>query len=180
MSTLALRRAGLVLCICLLSLAATAAAASAAVWKDKGVNVTKFVSFNLTGGSVFEAFGGTASCTVRMTMTTSGGSTAQITKYELTNCITAGAFKPCKVTKAEAKSLPWTVDANASDLTTTGMRTHYTFGPGCSITEYEALSASTTFTLTTPSSITEMEFVRSGTSYMIGSGICFARRSPVA
>lgn len=164
MSTL-IRRACAVFCICLASLAVTAAAASAAVWKDKGTNVTSSIQFGLTGGSVFEAFGGTVSCTVRMTISTSGGSTAKITKYEMKSCIPAGSFKTCKVLKAEPKSLPWTVDVNATDLTTTGMTTLYVLNPGCTLEEYEALSASTTFTLNTPSAIAEIEFVRSGVNF---------------
>jgi hypothetical protein len=147
-------------------LAVTAAAAQAAVWKDKGTNVTTSIQIGLTGGSVFEAFGGTVSCTVRMTISTSGGSTAQITKYEMKSCIPAGSFKTCKVLKAAPKSLPWTVDVNSTDLTTTGENVLYVLGSTCAFQEYEFLSASTTITLNTPSSITEIEFARAGTSLM--------------
>jgi hypothetical protein len=144
--------------------------ASAAVWKDKGVNVNKFVELSLPGGEVFESeisgeWGG-MSCEVRAVMTTEGGSTAKITKYEIKSCPTAfGKMSGCEVSTKEAKGLPWTVTVNATDLTITNMHVKRTFKAGCPVTELDKTFASTTVTLNTPTAITEMEFSNSLTGY---------------
>ena len=65
---------------------AVTASASAAVWKDKGVNVTKFISIGLTGGEVFESGTSGMSCEIVATLTTEGGSTGKITKFETKKC----------------------------------------------------------------------------------------------
>ena len=95
--------------------------AQGAVWKDKGVNVTKFTELALPGGENFETeISGEWSgmnCEVKATMTTEGGSTAKITKYEIKACAKAfGKMSSCSVVAKEAKGLPWTVHVNASDL----------------------------------------------------------------
>lgn len=139
------------------------ALASAAVWKHKGVNLTKFVSLSLPGGEIFETeIGGEdsgMSCEVKATMTTEGGSTAKITKYELKTCTKAfGKMSSCQVNTQEAKGLPWTVHVNASDLTITNMRIKRTFKAGCTVSEFDKTFSSMTVTLNTPSAISEMEF----------------------
>lgn len=144
--------------------------ASAAVWKDKGVNVTKFVELSLPGGEVFETevsgeWSG-MSCEVRAVMTTEGGSTAKITKYEVKSCPTSfGKMNGCEVSVKEAKGLPWTVHVNATDLTITNMRVRRTFKAGCAVTELDKTFTSLTVTLNTPTAITEMEFSGSLTGY---------------
>jgi hypothetical protein len=144
--------------------------ANAAVWKDKGVNVTKFVELSLPGGEVFEAeIGGEKggmSCEVRAVMTTEGGSTAKITKYEIKSCPTAfGKMSGCSVVAKEAKGLPWTVDVNATDLTITNMRVRRTFNSGCAVAELDKTLTNVTVTLNTPTAISEMEFSGSITGY---------------
>ena len=137
--------------------------ASAAVWKHKGVNVNKFVELGLPGGEIFESeISGEKSgmsCEVRAVMTTEGGSTAKITKYELKTCTKAfGKLSSCQINTQEAKGLPWTVHVNASDLTITNMRIRRTFKAGCVVSEYDKTFPSMTVVLNTPSAISEMEF----------------------
>jgi hypothetical protein len=138
------------------------ALASGAVWKHKGVTLAKFIELSLPGGEVFETeISGVKSgmsCEVKATMTTEGGSTAKITKYEIKSCSGAfGKLSGCTISAKEPKSLPWTVDVNATDLTITNMRIRRTFSAGCAITELDK-TISPTVTLNTPSAITEMEF----------------------
>ncbi len=140
--------------------AVSASVASAAVWKDKGVNVAKHVSFNLTGGEVFDTGTGGMSCQVFATITTEGGSTGKISKWEVKNCSGAfGDLASCQILATEPKSLPWTIDVNATDLSITNMRIRRTFKNGCAIKEVDKTVTSTTVTLNTPSAITEVEFV---------------------
>src|SRR5215207_2265377 len=100
--------------------------AQGAVWKHNGVNLAKFVELSLPGGENFETevsgeWSG-MNCEVRAVMTTEGGSTAKITKYEIKSCAKAfGKMSSCSVVAKEAKGLPWTVHVNASALTITNM-----------------------------------------------------------
>lgn len=146
------------------------ALASAAVWKHKGVNLTKFVELGLPGGENFETeVSGVWSgmnCEVKATMTTEGGSTAKITKYEIKSCAKAfGKMSACSVVAKEAKGLPWTVHVNASDLTITNMRVRRTFNVGCPVTELDKTFTSMKLALNTPSAISEMEFNGALTGY---------------
>jgi hypothetical protein len=137
--------------------------ASGAVWKHKGVNLAKFVELSLPGGENFETevsgeWSG-MNCEVKATMTTEGGSTAKITKYEIKSCAKAfGKMSACSVVAKEAKGLPWTVHVNASALTITNMRIRRTFNAGCPVAELDKTFTSMTLTLNTPSAISEMEF----------------------
>jgi hypothetical protein len=146
---------------------AVPALASAAVWKHKGVNLSKFVEIGLSGGEIFETTEGNGmSCELHATLTTEGGSTGKITKFEIKKCPAGfGSFAKCELNTAEAKGLPWTVDVNASDLTITNMRTKRTFKAGCGTSELDKTIGSTTVTLITPSAITEMEFLGSISGY---------------
>jgi len=144
---------------------AVTASASAAVWKDKGVNVTKFISVGLTGGEVFESGTSGMSCEILATLTTEGGSTGKITKYETKKCSGGfGEMSGCELATTESKNLPWTVDVNATDLTITNIRIRRTFKAGCKITELDK-TYSSTVVLNTPAAITEMEFSASIAGY---------------
>jgi hypothetical protein len=133
--------------------------ASAAVWKHKGVNLAKFVELGLPGGEIFETGSGGMSCEVRAVLTTEGGSTGKITKFETKSCPTGfGNMSGCQLNTAEAKGLPWTVHVNATDLTITNMRTRRTFKAGCAVTELDKTIPSVTVTLNTPAAISEMEY----------------------
>jgi hypothetical protein len=164
------QRLAIVLAVAACFALALPALASAAVWKHKGVNLAKFVELGLPGGEVFETeISGVKSgmsCEVKATLTTEGGSTAKITKYEIKSCSGAfGKFSGCTTSAKEAKGLPWTVHVNASDLTITNMRIRRTFSAGCALSELDKTITSTTVTLNTPSAISEMEFSGSTTNY---------------
>ena len=151
--------------IAALVLLAVPAMALAAVWKDKGVNVTKFSEMTLAGGEIFEVSEGNGmSCKVSATLTTEGGSTGKITKWTVSECPAGfGSFKSCTLKTAEAKGLPWTVTVNATDLTISNMRVKRTFNGGCA--ESDKTITSTTVTLNTPTAITEMEFSGANGTY---------------
>jgi len=149
--------AGVVAAIVVLSIPALALAA---VWKDKGTNVSKFVEFAAIGGELFETTTGNGmSCEVRAVFTTEGGSTGKVTKFEIKKCPTGfGSFAKCELNTAEAKGLPWTVHVNATDLTITNMRTKRTFKAGCATGELDKTITSTTVTLESSTAINEMNF----------------------
>lgn len=156
--------------IAALVLLAVPALALAAVWKDKGVNVTKFSEMTLAGGEIFEVSEGNGmNCKISATLTTEGGSTGKITKWTVTECPKGfGTFTSCTVKTAEAKGLPWTVTVNSSDLTITNLRVKRTFNGGCA--ESDKTIASTTVTLDSTTAITEMEFSgTNGTYKNVGS-----------
>jgi hypothetical protein len=145
--------------------AVSTSSASAAVWKDKGVNVTKLVSIGLTGGEIFESGTSGMSCEIVATLTTEGGSTGKITKWETKKCSGGfGEFAKCELASSESKGLPWTVDVNATDLTFTNMHIRRTFKAGCPVAELDK-TVSSTVTLITPTEITEMEFSGSIAGY---------------
>lgn len=156
------KRLWLVGAIAALALLAVPALALAAVWKDKGVNVTKFSEMTLSGGDIWEASEGNGmNCKISATLTTEGGSTGKITKWTTSECPKSfGTYAGCTMKAAEAKSLPWTVTVNTTDLTISNMKIKRTFNGGCA--ELEKTITSTTVTLNTPTAITEMEF--SGTN----------------
>lgn len=155
--------AGVIAAIVLL---AVPAMALASVWKDKGTNVSKFVEIGLSGGEIFEVEEGNGmSCKTHATLTTEGGNTAKITKFETVECPTGfGSFSECTLATSSAKGLPWTVDVNTEDLTITNWHTKRTFS-SCGTTELDKTIGSVTVTLNTPTAITEMEFLGSITGY---------------
>jgi hypothetical protein len=146
---------------------AVPALAMAAVWKDKGTNVSKFVEFAAIGGELFETTTGNGmSCEVRAVFTTEGGSTGRVTKFEIKKCPAGfGSFAKCELNTAEAKGLPWTVHVNATDLTITNLRTKRTFKAGCATSELDKTIPSVTVTLESPTAISEMNFSGEITGY---------------
>ena len=149
--------AGLAVAIAICSL--TAAIASAAVWKDKGTNVSKLIEIGLTGGEVAEWEEKGVSCEVKLTMTTEGGSTGKITKFENKSCTTFGKVSTCTVASTKAEGLPWTVTVDTTDLTVKNWRVKRTFNAGCATASIDKTIASMTFTLLSPTSISEIEFL---------------------
>jgi hypothetical protein len=126
----------LALAVGLLSLGASAA--SAAVWKHGGANLAKHTEIGLTGGEVFEYKGSGMSCEVFATITTSGGTTGVIKKWEVKNCKSGfGELAGCEVAATEAKSLNWTIHVEAEKLNVTGVRIRRTFKAGCKIAEID-------------------------------------------
>ncbi|HMJ72740.1 MAG TPA: hypothetical protein VK471_05160 [Solirubrobacterales bacterium] len=145
---------------------AVPALALAAVWKDKnGTNVSKFTEFTMNGGEIFETTEGNGmSCEIHATLTTEGGSTGKITKFEVKKCTASfGSFATtkCELNVGEGKGLPWTVDVNATDLTVTNWRTKHTFkGASCKEAELDKTIASMTVTLEpSTTEVSELAFI---------------------
>jgi hypothetical protein len=146
-------------------LAVNAASASAAVWKHGGSNLAKHTEIGLTGGEVFETGTSGMSCEVLATITTSGGSTGTIKKWEVKNCSGGfGELAGCQVTATEAKNLSWALDVNTSDLSVTSMRIRRTFKTGCPIKEVDK-TVTMTMTPDALGAITSFEFSGSTTGY---------------
>ncbi len=119
-------------------LVVSASSASAAVWKHGGSNLAKHTEIGLTGGEVFEVGTSGMSCEVLATITTSGGSTGVIKKWEVKNCSGGfGDLAGCQVAATEAKSLNWNLHVNTSDLSVTSVRLRRTFKAGCKISEVD-------------------------------------------
>jgi hypothetical protein len=138
--------------IAALAVLAVPALALATVWKDHGTNVSKFVELTMNGGEIIETTEGNGmSCEIHATLTTEGGSTGKITKFEVKKCTgTFGSFATtkCELNVGEGKGLPWTVDVNATDLTVTNWHTKHTFkGASCKEPELDKTIASMTVVL---------------------------------
>ena len=147
---------------------AVSASASAAVWKEGSTNVSKLVTLGLTGAEVFEPTEGNGmSCETHLTMTTEGGSTGKVTKVEPKTCTGFGTYAKCTVVVAEAKTLPWTVTVNATDLSIANWRVRRTFKTGCTSTELDKTITSMTVPLIEPSAITTMELSGLNGTYKI-------------
>ncbi len=154
----------LALAACLLGV--TASSAVSAVWKHHQANLTKATEIGLTGGEVFETGTGGMACEVLAAISTSGGSTGAIKKWEVKKCSGGfGTLAGCEVLTTEAKGLPWSLHVNATDLSVTGVRIRRTFKAGCAVKEIDK-TVTLTMTLIPPSTITEIEFVGSGVGYM--------------
>ncbi|HET8863510.1 MAG TPA: hypothetical protein VFM94_09705 [Solirubrobacterales bacterium] len=142
-----------------LAVLAVPALALSAVWKDHGTNVTKSIELKMSGGEIFETTAGNGmNCEVSATLITEGGSTGEITKFEIKKCPEAfGSFKTtkCEFNTGAGKGLPWTVDVNATDLTVTKWRTQHTF-KGTSCKEPELDKTITSMTVTLEPSTTEI------------------------
>jgi hypothetical protein len=160
-----------VLLLAVIALAASAfginaASASAAVWKHGGSNLAKHTEIGLTGGEVFETGTAGMSCEVLATITTSGGSTGTIKKWEVKNCGGGfGELAGCEVLATEPKNLPWTLDVNAADLTITNMRIRRTFKAGCKVKELDKTVASVTMTPDLTTAISSFEFLGTNGTY---------------
>jgi hypothetical protein len=148
--------AGLALAVCMF--AVTASSASAAVWKHGGSNLGTHTEIGLTGAEVFNTGTGGMNCEVLATITTSGGSTGTIKKWEVKNCSAGfGDLEGCEVLATEAKNLAWALDVNAADLSVTSMRIRRTFKNGCKVKEVDK-TVTMTMTPDEPTAITGFEF----------------------
>jgi hypothetical protein len=159
--------------LAVLALAATAAIASADVWKHGGTNVSSPIEIKFEGAEFWEpSEGNSMQCKEKFTLKTSGGSTAEITSFEITKtgCATTGTLSGCELSTAEAKGLPWIVHAGTKELTITSMRLHRTFKAGCSFGTSLDKTINSTVTLIEPAAITEIEtFGETGTYKQFGS-----------
>ncbi len=146
--------------IAVVAVLAVPAMALAAVWKDKGTNISKLTEISLTGSELFEASEGNGmNCGLQATLTTEGGSTGTITTFDVTECPSGfGSFSKCTVTGTSAKNLPWEVHVNPTDLTVTGWRVKRTFGAGCPIETLDKTIASMTVKFDVASAFSVLEF----------------------
>lgn len=152
-----------VLLIAGIALAAMAlpASASAAVWQHEGKELKSKVDFSLTGGEFIEVSGAVMLCENTATMTTEGGSTAQITAYDVkeATCIgLAGKLEGCEVTAATPKGLSWGVSVNTSDLTAKEVAVDYSFDKACEIQKIEINFSKLTLTPEEPEAIRLFRF----------------------
>jgi hypothetical protein len=143
---------------------ALADSATAAVWKDKGVNVTTPFSLTLVGAEAVDldkSGQGAVECEVHATLTSSGGSTGKITTWDQEDCFGAGDLGGCLVTLAEAKSLPWTITVNAKSLSISSGSVKFHFssikGGSCPFADGAASVASLELVPNSTTSIAEFE-----------------------
>ncbi len=147
------------------------ASASAAVWQHEGKELKSKVDFSLTGGEFIEVSGAVMLCESTATMTTEGGSTAQITAYDVkeATCIgLAGKLEGCEVTAATPKGLSWGVSVNTSDLTAKEVAISYTFNGACEIDKIETSFPSLTLTPEEPKAIRLFHFNQEGKAKVDG------------
>jgi len=145
--------------------------ASASVWLKEGQPLKEKASLSLSGGEVIEISGGAMLCNNTATMTTEGGSSAQITAYDIAKatCVGfAGNLEGCEVTAASASGLPWSVTVNSVDLTAKGVAVAYSLNEACSVHKIEVSFASLTLTPEEPSAIRFFHFKAEGAGKVDG------------
>lgn len=157
------------LAVCLV--AVTATVASGAVWKHNHSNLASQVSFNVTGGEVFQTGSGGMSCEVFGTIQAQAGSTGAVQKWEVKNCSAAfGNLAGCQVSATQPTGNPWQLHVETSDIKVTNLRLRRTFKAGCAVSE---IDKTVTMTLTPKpglTTVTEYEFVgENGTYKSFGS-----------
>jgi hypothetical protein len=147
------------------------ASASASVWLHEGNALKEHVELSLTGGEVIEVSGAAMLCEAGATMTTEGGSSAQITAYNINkaSCVgLAGNLEGCEVTAATPTGLPWSVGVNSVDLTANNVSVGYSFNKACAIQKIETSFPKLTLTPEEPSAITLFHFSQEGTAKVDG------------
>ena len=150
---------------------AVPASATASVWLKEGSPLKEKVELPLTGGEVIELSNGAMLCNAAATMTTEGGSSAQITAYNIdkASCVGfSGSLQECKATAVTTSGLPWSVTVNAVDLTAKGIGITYTLNEACAIHKIEVSFAGMTLTPEEPSAIRFFHFKESGTGKVDG------------
>src|SRR4051794_9904748 len=157
------------------------ASASASVWLHDGEPLNEAKELSLRGGEVIQVPAGAFLCNAEATMTTEGGSTAQITAYsvELSSCGgLLGEFNGCEVTAATVANLPWEVTVNSADLTAEEVGISYSFDEACPIHQVETSFPEVTLTLEEPEAIRNFNFsqegvgkVDGGEGWLIDSGV---------
>jgi hypothetical protein len=150
---------------------AVPASASASVWLKEGSPLKEKVELALTGGEVIEVGGATLVCNNTATMTTEGGSAAQITAYnvEKGSCVGfSGNLEGCNVTAATPQGLSWGVTVNSVDLTAKEVGVSYSFNEACAVHKIEVSFANLTLTPEEPSAIRFFHFKEEGTGKVDG------------
>jgi hypothetical protein len=172
--------AALVVAVAIAALAGPASA-SASVWLHDGEPLNEAKELSLRGGEVIQVPAGAFLCNAEATMATEGGSTAQITAYnvELSSCSgLLGEFNGCEVTAATVENLPWDVTVNSVDLTAEEVGISYSFDEACPIHKVETAFPEVTLTLEEPEAIRNFNFSQEGVGkadgeegWLIDSGI---------
>lgn len=147
------------------------ASASESVWLREGKPLEEKVEFSLTGGEVIEVSGAALLCENSATMTTEGGTTAQITAYSISkaSCLgLSGKLEGCEVTAATPKGLPWSVTVNTADLTASEAKVDYSFNEACAIHKIEVSFPKLTLTPDEPSAIRLFHFNQEGSAKVDG------------
>jgi hypothetical protein len=125
---------------------------------------------------LFEVSGAAMVCEAGATMTTKGGSTAQITAYDVkeVSCVgLAGELEGCEVTAATPKGLPWSVAVNTADLTAKEVKLDYSFDKACGIQKIEESFPELLLTPEEPSAIRLFHFNQEGTAKVDGEATSF-------
>jgi hypothetical protein len=154
-----------------LAILAAPGSASAAVWLKEGQPLKQKVELSLSGGEVIEVGGGAMLCNNTATMTTEGGSTAQITAYNISkaSCLGfAGTLEGCEVTAVTTQGVPWSVTVNSVDLTAKQVGVTYSLNEACSIHKIEVSFANLTLTPEEPEAIRLFHFGQEGTGKVDG------------
>jgi hypothetical protein len=147
------------------------ASASASVWLHEGKPLSEHVELSLTGGEVIEVDTSALLCDTTATLTTEGGSTAQITAFEVEqgSCIgLAGELEGCQVTAATAENLPWDVNVDSADLAAFETGVAYLFDEGCPVDELETGFPELILTPEEPTAIRLFHFDEEGTGMVDG------------
>ena len=147
------------------------ASASAAVWLHNGAPFSESREQSLRGGEVVQVPAGAFLCNAEATLTTAGGSTAQITAYnvELASCSgLLGEFNGCEVTAASVENLPWNVTVNTVDLTAGKVGITYSFDEGCPIHKVAAGFPEVLLPLEAPEAIRNFNFSQEGVGRVDG------------
>lgn len=147
------------------------AAADTSVWLHEGEPLAESVQLTPAGGEVIEFGGSVLVCQSAATITTAGGSTAQVTGYSVDkgSCEgVAGQLEGCTVTAATATGLPWSVAVNTADLTVEEAGVDYSFNEACPIDEIETDLAELTLTPDEPGAISLFFFSQEGVADVDG------------
>jgi len=129
------------------------------------------VTMATTGGEVIEFGGSVLVCETAASITTEGGSSAQITSYSVSKASCAGVageLEGCTVTAATSTGLPWSLAVNTADLTAGEVRVDYSLNEACPIDKIETSFPELTLTPEEPSAINLFRFSQEGTAKVDG------------
>jgi hypothetical protein len=147
------------------------AMAGSSAWLHEGEPLEEHAALTAAGGEVIEIGSSVLLCQSSATLTTEGGSSAQITAYSVdkASCAgVAGQLEGCTVTAATTTGLPWSVTVNTTDLTAASVRVTYSFNEACSIGKVETNFPGLTITPEEPSAIHLFRFSQEGTAKVDG------------
>ncbi|HET8862223.1 MAG TPA: S8 family serine peptidase [Solirubrobacterales bacterium] len=122
-------------------------------------------SIRFSGDMSFDSMGTGLDCTVDASLATAGGSTGEITAFDVDSCEGFGfLFEACELSEAKANDLPWAVEVGKTTLSFKGVSTEYALEE-CGIEAVEGVDLSATkitATLDEPEQISDVSL--SGTA----------------